>query len=58
MENLEPAIIIKTTNERNDKLMNIHQEIDIDKQRKLKLSCNDTMILFNVSESSIPKKRI
>lgn len=36
--------------------MNIYQKIEIDKQSILKLSCNDTMILFNVTVDKFPKK--
>ena len=53
MENLSPAQIIKTP---DDKLLNIYQEIEIDKQSILKLSFNDTIILFNITQNIIPKK--
>lgn len=53
MENLSAGKIIDTP---DYKFLNLIQEIEIDKQSKLKISCNDTMILFNISQNIIPKK--
>ena len=56
MENLEPARIMYTPNN-NLSLENAQkEEYEINKESKLILSFNDSILSFNVIQNSLPKK--
>ena len=56
MDNLEPATIIKTPYDQNSLENAKKEEFEINKENKLVLSFNDSMISFNIIQNSLPKK--
>ena len=56
MDNLEPATIINTPNDQKPLENAKKEEFEINKEGKLILSFNDSMISFNIKQNSLPKK--
>ena len=56
MDNLEPETIINTPNDQKPLENAKKEEFEINKENKLVLSFNDSMISFNIIQNSLPKK--